>query len=132
MRIDRARLLPIRIPFREGFEHAGKGRWATEAFLVELHSEDGRTGIGEILPRGALRDLVNGRAPSRAKPVPSRRKRSKAGPLPGDKLFCGACSYADTCRAYREGSVCNVAGTDPGKGPRTAVLAVPMRSATDL
>ena len=84
-------------------------QWAAEHWDDEVVFGSTTDRLG---PSG-LAAVVNGRIPGQR---PVRSNRTRAGyELPGDKLYCGACSLADSCRSYREGSVCSVSGTDAEK-----------------
>lgn len=92
-------------------------RWAAKNWDSRQDFELPTAPLGPV----GLAALINGRNPERLKPRRrATRRRSQRngrplGPNIGDKLYCGACSYANSCRQYREGSVCSVAGTDASK-----------------
>lgn len=85
--------------------------WAAENWnnRDDISSRPGPLSIAEVgvLARGGTPEPKLTKRPTRS--------RGKMKPLPGDKLYCGACSFADTCHLYREGSVCTVPSTDVAK-----------------
>jgi L-alanine-DL-glutamate epimerase-like enolase superfamily enzyme len=54
MRIVRAELRRVDIPFRQHFAHAAETRERAERIFVILRDRDGHAGVGEILPRPYL------------------------------------------------------------------------------
>ncbi len=51
MRVESACLHRVQIPFKQKFGHAMSERSRSDAVLVHLQDEDGRSGWGEVLPR---------------------------------------------------------------------------------
>lgn len=51
MKVTGMRLFPLRIPFRDGFNHAGKQRTHSDSIVVKLFARNGATGYGEAVAR---------------------------------------------------------------------------------
>ncbi len=56
MRVVAAEILPLHLPFKTTFRHAGKLRRWSDSIVVKLYGEDGTTGYGE----GVARPYVTG------------------------------------------------------------------------
>ncbi|MEM7424063.1 MAG: hypothetical protein AAF334_10085, partial [Pseudomonadota bacterium] len=54
MRIVKAELRRVRIPFKRRFDHAAAARDGAERIFVTLEDENGYVGFGEIMPRPYL------------------------------------------------------------------------------
>jgi muconate cycloisomerase len=51
MKIVRARITPLNVPFVEGFAHATKERRFSDTLVVQVEADDGTVGWGEGIPR---------------------------------------------------------------------------------
>jgi hypothetical protein len=77
--------------------------WAADNFTEDLNRKfkrDSSTGPGDVdtdSPDADFRPVTTSRAYSPTLPV-----------LPTDKVRCDSCSLADSCKQYREGSVCTL------------------------
>lgn len=68
--------------------------------------------------RGGTNHPVDATSPTALAAVPVTLAKTKSSPVVaslGDKFICDTCSLANTCKYFREGSVCSLPDTDAAK-----------------